>query len=541
MSGFEITGVILAAPGIIDLCLKYAQILGDKVELYRHLDLQLNEKHLRISDHRIKIQTELQFVKAIAHKISPEVLEHFLLLLQQLVGKLEAAIRLLDSLYGSGTDSWRQKVKLVMGGFSGVKKVIDELDEWQGCFSNYLMLVTLVGDKTIDTALGQCIENGVGSQALDRIQRVRDVLNTAPLLKKLALSTTSTEGAPYSQRTLLPDSGNEILSTPSYIVECKRFNTPTTCAETPLEQARYMANLASHIDIQNLAHVLSAGDPATMNIPKCSGFYTNWDKQRFELFYDIPTLDGANASPRTLRNLLSAKENKLGAFHSINNRLRLASQLAQSVLYVHTAKLVHKNIRPETILIMEPPANADKKTKYPYTIGYPVLFGFSKVREIEVESEFIGDHDWEKNIYRHPQRQGLHPEDKYNILHDVYSLGVCLLEISLWTSFVIWDSASGECRDNGDICSIFEKSTGGKDSAGQMRKLKPPLAIQKAFIRKAQQAIPRIIGEKFKDIVVSCLTCLEGGLGDVDEGLGEVSMGIKFIDSVLRMLDEISV
>ena len=540
MSGFEITGVILAAPGIIDLCLKYAQMLCDKVELYRQLDLRLSEKHLRISDHRIKIQTELQFVKAIAHKLSPDVLEHFSLLLQQLVGKLEAAIRLLDSLYGKGTDSWRQKVKVAVGGLPGVKKVIDELDEWQGCFSNYLMLVTLVGDKTIDTELGKCKEIGEGSQALDRIQRVRDVLNTAPLLKKLALSTASTENAAYSQRTLLPDSGNEILPTPSYIVEYKRFNTPTSTA-TPTEQARYMANLASHIDIQNLAHVLSAGDPATMNIPKCSGFYTNWDKQRFELFYDIPTLEGANASPRTLRNLLCAKENKLGAFHSINNRLRLASQLAQSVLYVHTAKLVHKNIRPETILIMEPPANADKKTGYPYTIGYPVLFGFSKVREIEVESELTGDHDWEKNIYRHPQRQGLHPEDKYNILHDVYSLGVCLLEISLWTSFVIWDPNSGQCRDNGDVCSIFEKSTGGKDSVGQTKKLKPPMAIQKAFIRKAQQAIPRVIGEKFKDIVVSCLTCLEGGLGDVDEGLGEVSMGMKFVDSVLRMLDEILV
>ncbi|KAF8429072.1 hypothetical protein EV426DRAFT_583561 [Tirmania nivea] len=540
MSGFEVAGVILAAPGIIDLCLKYAQILCDKVELYRHLDLHLSEKHLRISDHRIKIQTELRFVKAISNKLSPEVLQHFSLLLQQLVGKLEAAIRLLDSLYSRGADSWRQKVKVAMGGFSGVKKVIDELDEWQGCFSNYLMLVTLVGDRAIDSELGKCKESGEGSQALDRIQRVRDVLNTAPPLKKLALSMASSEDAAYSQRTLLPDSGNEILSTPSYIVEYKRFNTPSSPA-TPTEQGRYMANLASHIDIQNLAHVLSAGDPATMNIPKCSGFYTNWDKQRFELFYDIPTLDGANASPRTLRSLLCAKENKLGAFHSINNRLRLASQLAQSVLYVHTAKLVHKNIRPEMILIMEPPQHADKKKRYPYTIGYPVLFGFSKVREIEVESELTGDHDWEKNIYRHPQRQGLHPEDKYNILHDVYSLGVCLLEISLWTSFVAWDPVSGQCRSNGDICSIFEKITSGDESTGHVLKLKPPKAIQKAFIRKAQQAIPRIMGEKFKDIVVSCLTCLEGGLGDVDEGLGEVSMGMRFVDSVLRMLEEISV
>ena len=544
MSGFEITGVILAVPGIIDLCLKYAQILLDKVELYRHYDIHLNERHLRVSDHRIKIYTELRFVRAIAHKLSPDVLEHFSLLLQQLVGKLEVAIRLLDSLYGRGDDSWRQKVKVAIGGFTGVKKAIDELDEWQGCFSNYLMLVTLVGDTTIDTELGKCKETGKGSQVLDRIQRVRNVLNTALPLKNLALSAASTEDPAYSQRTLFPDSGNEILSTSSYIVEYKQFNTPSTSAATVTEQTRYTANIASHLDIQNLAHVLSAADPSTMNIPKCSGFYTNWDKQRFELFYDIPRLESANASPRTLRNLLCAKENKLGAFHSINNRLHLASQLAHSVLYVHTARLVHKNIRPETILIMEPPQTADKKTRYPYIIGYPVLFGFSKIREIEAESELSGDHDWEKNIYRHPQRQGLHPEDRYNILHDVYSLGVCLLEISLWTSFITWDPVSGRFRDNGDVCSIFEKSTitGGKDSVGApLMKLKPPIAIQKAFIRKAQQAIPRILGEKFKDIVVSCLTCLEGGLGDVDEGLGEVSLGMRFVASVLQMLEEISV
>jgi len=42
-------------------------------------------------------------------------------------------------------------------------------------------------------------------------------------------------------------------------------------------------------------------------------------------------------------------------------------------------------------------------------------------------------------LYRHPERQG--PPDsmaeaKYNIGHDIYRLGVCLLEIGLWQSFV---------------------------------------------------------------------------------------------------------
>ncbi|KAF8459750.1 hypothetical protein BDZ91DRAFT_741417 [Kalaharituber pfeilii] len=536
MSGLEFVGLALAVPGIIDLCLKYGQVLVDKVELYRHSDAQLNEKQLRISDHWIKIKTELKFVNSVSSRLAPDVLDHFSRLLQQLLGKIEAAIRLLDSLYAK-SDSWRNKVKLAMTGFTGVKKVIEELDEWQGCFSNYLMLVTLVGDNAIDLKLSES-QQTEGSQALDRIQRIRTALST-PVSKRLAL--TATEDPAYSQRTLLRDSGDEILTTPSFIVEYRSISFPTTSIPVE-EQAKHLADF--RIDIFNLAHVLAASDPAAMNIPKCHGFIYNSDKHRFEMFYQIPTLYGPKTVPRTLRSILTAKENKLGAFHSINDRFRLATQLAQAVLYVHTAKLVHKNIRPETILIMEPSPDAEKKTRYPYSIGTPVLFGFSKVREIQAESERTGDQDWEKNIYRHPQRQGLHPDDKYNILHDVYSLGVCLLEISLWTSFVFWDPVAGEYRNNGDACSIFEKGGSGNGSAGQKPKLKPPKEIQKSFIRKAQQAIPRIMGERFSRIVVSCLTCLEGGLGNVEENLGDenrILLGVAYVDRVLTMLDEISV
>src|SRR5271168_4116142 len=39
---------------------------------------------------------------------------------------------------------------------------------------------------------------------------------------------------------------------------------------------------------------------------------------------------------------------------------------------------------------------------------------------------------------RHPTRQGTHPEVDYQMQHDIYSLGVVLLEIGLWTSFVLY-------------------------------------------------------------------------------------------------------
>lgn len=56
-----------------------------------------------------------------------------------------------------------------------------------------------------------------------------------------------------------------------------------------------------------------------------------------------------------------------------------------------------------------------------------------------------GDDKWQDNLYRHPERQGKNPEESYTMHHDVYSLGVCLLEIGLWTSFVKYGiGANGE-------------------------------------------------------------------------------------------------
>jgi hypothetical protein len=43
---------------------------------------------------------------------------------------------------------------------------------------------------------------------------------------------------------------------------------------------------------------------------------------------------------------------------------------------------------------------------------------------------------WDRNVYRHPLRQGDRPAEAYRMQHDIYSLGVCLLEIGLWESFV---------------------------------------------------------------------------------------------------------
>lgn len=62
----------------------------------------------------------------------------------------------------------------------------------------------------------------------------------------------------------------------------------------------------------------------------------------------------------------------------------------------------------------------------------PYILGLEYARPAtETSSRTVERHEIEDNIYRHPQQWGM-PTTSFSILHDVYALGVVLLEIGLW-------------------------------------------------------------------------------------------------------------
>jgi serine/threonine protein kinase len=136
--------------------------------------------------------------------------------------------------------------------------------------------------------------------------------------------------------------------------------------------------------------------------------------------------------PRSLRTILLANSYQ----YPLDDRFRLARLLARSVSFLHSSYVVHKNISPETILLLE-----DSQTG----LDAPFLVGFEKFRRAQGRTYMSGDIYWEKNLYRHPKRQGEHPEEQYKMQHDIYSLGVCLLEIGLGASFVRFEATSVRC------------------------------------------------------------------------------------------------
>lgn len=77
---------------------------------------------------------------------------------------------------------------------------------------------------------------------------------------------------------------------------------------------------------------------------------------------------------------------------------------------------------------------AKKSRKFPKALGEPFLSGFMYARANEAVSMPLSVHGLfssELDISRHPDRQGDPSVIRYSMCHDVYSLGVILLEIGL--------------------------------------------------------------------------------------------------------------
>ena len=166
-----------------------------------------------------------------------------------------------------------------------------------------------------------------------------------------------------------------------------------------------------------------------------------------------------------------------------------------------------------------------------------------------------GDISWERNVYRHPSRQGFDPVEKYRMPHDIYSLGVCLLEIGLWESFVEY---STEEEDAGRPCSKFgktyyhfekwleaRKTAAGEDFIGTSFNALA-LSLKDYLVEQARTRLAPRMGDRYAQVVVACLTCLDeenedfGGPVSGAEDVDEDRVAICFVEKILSDLDQLS-
>jgi serine/threonine protein kinase len=167
--------------------------------------------------------------------------------------------------------------------------------------------------------------------------------------------------------------------------------------------------------------------------------------------------------------------------------------------------LRHKSIRSQSIVFFGGDHN-----NILYEKLYLVDFAFS--RPLGNQSAYTYDDDTERNLYRHPDRQG-QPRATFTKIYDIYALGVVLLEVGL-------------CQT---AASIRDEARGRLDPAA--RALFVPENLMGAYVVLATSALPRSMGISYRDAV---LTYLNGDFKSKANGSG---FGMEFYQSVVQALD----
>lgn len=172
--------------------------------------------------------------------------------------------------------------------------------------------------------------------------------------------------------------------------------------------------------VQQLTSLLRTPQmPAEFRVPPCRGYILDEAHGRFGFVYDfaVPSIARApnGAVPLSLHDLLEMTP------WSFPGRFQAAQNLASSLIYLHAAGWLHKDLRSANVVILGN-HNQQEGSSSVY------ISGFEYARPEEgYTSTMPGD---DENIYFHPDYRL--QDHGYKRSYDFYSLGIILLELAYW-------------------------------------------------------------------------------------------------------------
>lgn len=260
-------------------------------------------------------------------------------------------------------------------------------------------------------------------------------------------------------------------------VEYKTYKLPARRPNDKLTVQR-ACNLA-----QLLCHA-NASDAGFQTLHLRCLLQQNHPCTRFAFVFDLP----ADVDPKPITLLQAIENNSNGESltrPTLGQRFRIARSLAETLFQFHSVGWLHKSIRSENVLLFPYPRSVSAPFSNNQQINYthPYLVGFEFSRDILDRSNTEQDGLLSRNLYRHPDRQGSpsdekDPDSPFTLLHDLYALGVVLLEVGLWRvamGYEDWDSAT------------------------------PADEIQRSLEEHASQRLPHYMGQAYTDLVVACI------------------------------------
>lgn len=245
--------------------------------------------------------------------------------------------------------------------------------------------------------------------------------------------------------------------------------------------------------VQKLAILLKLPNkPPQFRAPMCVGYFEDHNDRRYGFVYEKPPAVSPSTPPVSLLELLTA-----GRRPSLTRRIALANALARCLMYLHSVNWLHKGFRSSNIVFFP---ESDHEPDY----GAPILAGFDYARpdsvgELTEAPPSYSEHD----IYRHSSTLGVNRE-RYSKSHDIYSLGVVLIEVAFWQQ----------------IHTFLELPVSQRPSDKTIRAARRTLRSDNTF-----KELEGLVGETYKGVVERCILGghhigLKEGSDETDQHVG---------------------
>ncbi|KAK4183446.1 hypothetical protein QBC35DRAFT_393875 [Podospora australis] len=516
--------LVIGALSVADLCLKYGKKL---LQLYRdvkgaHKDLE--DKILQVESIWRKTSVQIGVMKKVNRKIDDEQRRIQEDLMERLWESLASIVRKLESHCDSQSDRLQQ-IRFAVAKDS-IERALHELEKWHKLYDPTWFLITLMSDTLLDTEL-QTIRNDTDTKSVSALAQLRSILHGQKPAQDLHVTLNS---AQFDLAKAVPIKYNDIKI---YSRTSISSGTTQTCIIDSIPCKEHTNVPSVRADAENLARTLKTVDPETFGLLRCQGLVkTKSEKtQKLEAMH-LVFLVQASLCTSLHEQLLTRPATTI----SLTRRLEIAKSLANSVAFVHVCNLVHKNIRPESIICF-----SDQSV---------FLLGFDGFRTVHYQTLRMGDNSLERNLYQHPTRQGMRAQENYVMQHDIYSLGVCMVEVGLWASLLGYEDED----DGGDIAAPHKVTPAEilGDFADYDLGNWPEntrFGIKNRLLELARSRLPCCMGERYAAATVACLTCLDDDTNEF-EGLAEgtgvkdengVVVGVRFIEKILLGLNQIAV
>lgn len=175
-----------------------------------------------------------------------------------------------------------------------------------------------------------------------------------------------------------------------------------------------------------VAEFLAEPKPESFRTLKCRGYFHEPRRTSFGLIFELP--EGRNADRLSNLNqeiLRTCSSKTIADRPDLDDRYKLASSLAATVLNLHTAGWLHKSLMPSNIVFFP---NASERSGA--LVREPFLVGFNHGRPGDPSTFTTGISDDGARDHLHPRY--LKEGKEYLPKYDYYSLGIVLLEIGFW-------------------------------------------------------------------------------------------------------------